>query len=49
MIFNWVFNKVLFEEMVLLFGIIDKIFDDNEVGEFIVYWLGRLSLVFSEF
>ena len=35
--------------MASLLGIIDKTFDDNEVGEFIAYWLGRPSSVFSEF
>ena len=46
---NWTPNKALFEEMASLLGIIDKTFDDNEVGEFIAYWLGRPSSVFSEF
>ncbi len=46
---NWLPNKALFEEMATLLGIIDKTYDDNEVGEFKAYWLGRPSSVFSEF
>jgi len=46
---TWTPNKALFEEMASLLGIIDKAFDENEVGEFIAYWLGRPSSVFSEF
>ena len=46
---TWTPNKALFEEMASLLGIIDKTFDENEVGEFIAYWLGRPSSVFSEF
>jgi hypothetical protein len=45
----WKPNQALFEEMASLLGIIDKTFDDNEVGEFVAYWLGRPSSVFSEF
>lgn len=45
----WTPNKSLFEEMASLLGIIDKTYEDNDVGEFVAYWLGRPSSVFSEF
>jgi hypothetical protein len=46
---SWQPNKALFEEIAALLGIIDKTYDDNDIGEFIAYWLGRPSSVFSEF
>lgn len=46
---NWQPNNALFKEMANLLGIIDKTFDDNDVGEFVAYWLGRPSSIFSEF
>ncbi|GEA09000.1 hypothetical protein KUL42_37610 [Alteromonas sp. KUL42] len=46
---SWTPNKSLFEEMAALLGIIDKTYEDNDIGEFVAYWLGRPSSVFSEF
>lgn len=46
---SWTPNKSLFEEMASLLGIIDKTYEDNDIGEFVAYWLGRPSSVFSEF
>jgi DNA replication protein DnaT len=46
---SWKPNKELFLEMASLLGIIDTEYDDNEVGEFISYWLGRPSTILSEF
>ena len=44
---SWTPNKSLFEEMAALLGIIDKTYEDNDIGEFVAYWLGRPSSVFS--
>lgn len=49
MLFLWKFNLVLFEEMVGLIGIIDVEYNEEDVGEFIVYWLGCFNVLFSEF
>ena len=46
---SWTPNKGLFNEMASLLGIIDKTYDENDIGEFVAYWLGRPSSVFSEF
>lgn len=46
---DWKPNAPLFKEIANLLGIIDKTFDDNDIGEFVAYWLGRPSSVFSEF
>lgn len=46
---SWTPNKSLFDEMASLLGIIDKTYEDNDIGEFVAYWLGRPSSVFSEF
>lgn len=46
---SWTPNKSLFEEMASLLGIIDKTYEDSDIGEFVAYWLGRPSSVFSEF
>ena len=46
---SWQPNKSLFNEMAQLLGIIDAEYDNNDIGEFIAYWLGRPSTVFSEF
>ena len=46
---SWQPNKDLFEEMAQLLGIIDTEYDDNDVGEFIAYWLGRPTTILSEF
>ncbi len=46
---DWQPDKALFQQMSNLLGLIDKEFDDNDVGEFIAYWLGRPAAVFSHF
>ena len=46
---SWQPDKALFEQMASLLGLIDKSFDSDDVGEFIAYWLGRPSAVFSHF
>ncbi|NDV90872.1 flavodoxin [Alteromonas sp. 345S023] len=46
---SWQPNASLFKEMAQLLGIIDAEYDNNDIGEFIAYWLGRPSTVFSEF
>jgi len=46
---SWKPNKDLFLEMASLLGIIDTEYDENEIGEFIAYWLGRPTTVLSEF
>ncbi|WP_018982197.1 DnaT-like ssDNA-binding domain-containing protein [Salinimonas chungwhensis] len=46
---SWKPDKALFEQMASLLGLIDKSYDEDDVGEFIAYWLGRPNTVFSHF
>ena len=46
---SWKPNLALFEEMAGLIGIIDAEYNEEDVGEFIAYWLGRPNALFSEF
>lgn len=46
---SWQPNKALFEELAQLLGIIDIEYDENDIGEFIAYWLGRPATILSEF
>ncbi|QJR80972.1 flavodoxin [Alteromonas pelagimontana] len=46
---RWRPDNALFEEMASLLGIIDKTYEEEDIGEFIAYWLGRPSSVFSHF
>lgn len=46
---QWVPNHALYLEIAELLGIIDKHYDENDIGEFIAYWMGRPEAVFSLF
>jgi len=46
---RWRPDPALFEEMANLIGLIDRKFDDEDIGEFVSYWLGRPDAVFSHF
>lgn len=46
---SWQPDAALFEQMASLMGLIDKTFDEQDVGDFIAYWLGRPNVVFSHF
>ena len=45
----WVPNKDLLSDLAKLVGIIDWEYSDNELGDFIAYWLGRPEANFSQF
>ena len=38
---EWQPNASLYQDLAKLVGIIDKTFTENELGDFIAYWLGR--------
>ena len=46
---RWRPDPALFEEMANLIGLIDRQFDDEDIGEFVAFWLGRPDAVFSHF
>ncbi len=46
---RWRPDPALFEEMANLIGLIDRDFGDEDIGEFVSYWLGRPDAVFSHF
>ncbi|AXR04895.1 DnaT-like ssDNA-binding domain-containing protein [Salinimonas sediminis] len=46
---SWQPDTALYKQMAGLLGLIDQVFDENDVGEFIAYWLGRPAAVFSHF
>lgn len=46
---RWRPDPVLYDEMTNLIGLIDRSFDDEDIGEFVSYWLGRPDAVFSHF
>jgi DNA replication protein DnaT len=46
---NWCPNEKLLEDLAKLVGIIDWEYSDNELGDFIAYWLGRPEVNFSQF
>ncbi|GGW96449.1 DnaT-like ssDNA-binding domain-containing protein [Alteromonas halophila] len=46
---HWQPDNALYKELTALMGVIDSDFDDQDVGEFVAYWLGRPDAVFSLF
>lgn len=46
---NWQPTKSLFTDLAQLVGIIDKEYSQNELGEFVAYWMGRPQMQFSQF
>lgn len=46
---QWKPTNALFDELVALVGIIDKTYDEHDVGEFIAYWLGKPHQRFTQF
>jgi len=46
---SWQPHSALFDEMASLIGIIDTQYSDDELGEFIAYWMGRPTTVLSAF
>ena len=46
---RWRPEPTLFEEMANLIGLIGREFNDEDIGEFVSYWLGRPDAVFSHF
>ncbi|WP_252728276.1 DnaT-like ssDNA-binding domain-containing protein [Alteromonas sp. C1M14] len=46
---RWRPDPTLFEEMANLIGLIDREFSDEDIGEFVAYWLSRPDAVFSHF
>lgn len=46
---NWQPDTKLLQDLAKLMGIIDYDFTDNELGDFIAYWLGRPESHFSQF
>ena len=49
MTLDWIPNKDLLADLTKLVGIIDWEYSDNELGDFIAYWLGRPEANFSQF
>ncbi|NMH60631.1 DnaT-like ssDNA-binding domain-containing protein [Alteromonas ponticola] len=46
---KWQPDEALFTEMATLLGVVDKSYDQDDINEFIAYWLGRPSTVLSHF
>lgn len=46
---TWKPDPTLFEEMANLIGLINRDFNEEDIGEFVAYWLGRPDAVFSHF
>lgn len=46
---DWQPTKTLFNDLAKLVGIIDKEYSDEELGEFVAYWMGRPQSQFSQF
>ncbi|MDC0601692.1 DnaT-like ssDNA-binding domain-containing protein [Aliiglaciecola sp.] len=46
---DWQPHHRVFEDLAGLVGIIDKHFNQTELGEFIAYWMGRPEMQFSQF
>ncbi|MCW8108876.1 DnaT-like ssDNA-binding domain-containing protein [Alteromonas ponticola] len=46
---KWQPDEALFAEMATLLGLPDKHYDQDDINEFIAYWLGRPSTVLSHF
>ncbi len=46
---DWQPERQVFEDIAALIGLIDKSFDEQDIGEFVAYWLGRPEAVFSSY
>ncbi|RDV24789.1 flavodoxin [Alteromonas aestuariivivens] len=46
---QWKPEQELYQELAALLGIIEHEYNQEDVGEFIAYWLGRPQAVFSQF
>lgn len=46
---RWRPDPALFTDMADLLGLIDRDFNDEDIGEFVAYWLGRPDAVYSHF
>ncbi|WP_100657550.1 DnaT-like ssDNA-binding domain-containing protein [Alteromonas flava] len=46
---DWQPNKTVFEQLSQLVGLIDKHCTDEEIGDYVAYWLGRPTTTLSEF
>ncbi|NVK56967.1 MAG: flavodoxin [Alteromonadaceae bacterium] len=46
---DWQPDKAVFEDIATLIGLIDKSYDEHNVGEFVAYWLGRPESVLSSY
>ncbi|MEP1383750.1 MAG: DnaT-like ssDNA-binding domain-containing protein [Paraglaciecola sp.] len=46
---DWQPNENLVADLAKLIGLIDYQYTDNELGDFIAYWLGRPEVQFSEY
>lgn len=46
---KWQPDDALYQELTSLMGVIDAEYDEQDVGEFVAYWLGRPEAVFSLF
>jgi hypothetical protein len=46
---QWQPAKALCEMLADLLGLIDSTFNDEDIGEFVAYWLGRPQSIFSQY
>lgn len=46
---DWQPESQLFDDIATLIGLIDKTFEEQDIGEFVAYWLGRPEAVFSTY
>lgn len=46
---SWRPDETLFKDMANLLGLIDQDYTEEDIGEFVAYWLGRPATVFSHF
>ena len=46
---DWQPEKQVFDDIAALIGLIDKTFEEQDIGEFVAYWLGRPEAVFSNY
>ena len=49
MTLDWQPTRTLFDDLAKLVGIIDKEYSQQELGEFIAYWMGRPQMQFSQY
>lgn len=45
MTFDWLPDEDTFSQLAQMIGLIDKTYDETDVGEFVAYWFGRSHVI----